>query len=95
MLPSGAKAPFDFAGLYVTAKLAAEKVAFSDEIGKEHPSGAKARPSFAGFTARLKSCPFTKPLRLGYSATCKAVTFQNRKRFRASTGAALASSGPD
>ena len=33
------------------------------------PSGAKARTDFAGFAARLKSCPVTKP---GLSAACNA-----------------------
>jgi probable rRNA maturation factor len=36
---------------------------------EKHPSGAKARDDSAALTARLKSCPVTKPV---FSAACKA-----------------------
>jgi hypothetical protein len=41
-----------------TTSEAAEKVGVSGEIGKKHPSGAKALLCYESFTARLKSCPF-------------------------------------
>jgi 23S rRNA (uracil1939-C5)-methyltransferase len=51
------------------AKEAAEKGGMGSEFPEKHPSGAKALIDFAAFTARLKSCPVTKP---GFSAACKA-----------------------
>ena len=34
------------------------------------------------FTARLKSCPVTKPASNKFSATCEVVPFQNRNDYR-------------
>jgi hypothetical protein len=62
------------------AKEVAEKVRTKGELGKKHPSGAKARHILLALSARLKSCPDTKPLRLSFSAACKAVAFQNSSR---------------
>jgi hypothetical protein len=64
-----------------TAKQAAEKVLIASQIPEEHPSGAKARIDFGPFTARLKSCPVTKPPQIAtsasFSAAGKAVPSQN------------------
>jgi hypothetical protein len=49
---------------------AAEKVRVSGEIGKKHPSWAKALLCYESFTARLKSCPFKT---MCFSASCEVV----------------------
>jgi hypothetical protein len=41
----------------------AEKVLILSELGRKHPSGAKAHIDLIAFAARLKPCPFkTSPL---------------------------------
>jgi hypothetical protein len=40
----------------------ATRANFLMAYSEKHPSGAKAHIDFAAFTARLKSCPVTKPL---------------------------------
>jgi hypothetical protein len=42
------------------------------ELPEIHPAGAKAQSLSVAFTARLKSCPDTKP---GFSAACLAFEF--------------------
>jgi ribosomal protein S12 methylthiotransferase len=59
-----------------THKTVAKSGMQADEEPQKHPSGAKAHDDFAAITARLKSCPDTKPLRVhqeaSHSATCLA-----------------------
>jgi hypothetical protein len=46
-------------------------------IGEEEIAGAEARVDFEAFTARLKSCPVTKP---SFFAVCKVVRWRNPRR---------------
>ena len=77
--PSGAKARHFGRCFCGTTEEAAEKVGVSGEIGKKHPSGAKALLCYESFTARLKSCPFKT---MCFSAASEVVPFQNNVLFR-------------
>jgi len=66
-------------------RCAAQQSAGKEEIEwqglEKHPAGAKAHVLFGAFSARLKSCPFTKLLRSDQQrfcrTTCKAEPFQD------------------
>ena len=54
------------------AATATEKVPIVGEFGEKDPAGAKARSILLAFSARLKSCPDTKPRQESFSAVAKA-----------------------
>ncbi|MGA7342333.1 MAG: hypothetical protein WBX18_17125 [Terracidiphilus sp.] len=56
------------------AKEAAEKGKTAAESRELAPAGAKAHVHFATFAARLKSCPFTKPLQIAIKASLCAAS---------------------
>jgi hypothetical protein len=78
-IPQGLKPCYFLSCICGTTEEAAEKVGVSGEIGKKHPSGAKALLCYESFTARLKSCPFKT---MCFSAASKVVPFQNNVLFR-------------
>jgi hypothetical protein len=47
---------------------------------EKHPSGAKAHVDFAAFTARLKSCPVTKPLHTKNEIALDGVNLNKRQK---------------
>ena len=54
-----------------TTGLVAEKLEASVWIGRERPAGAKAQLFYVAFTARLKSCPDTKPSQVAVTSCTK------------------------